>query len=378
MYGCLCVCVCVCGSVWVCVNVCVSVSVCECLSDSLCLSVSVAVSVCLRVSLFACLSLWLCLCVSVCLSDYVCRSVYLCVCVRACVRPMRRVTRTRMQSAVSGRFGLGRTLDHEAFDFAPSNLVAPFLLLRSSIRSEFQCCFCPSLWFGHPQFGRACDVNRYSFVSASTGWNLYAQAMQFLMILLLRFALHAAMCSRLLRAIVLPGSSPVPPDPARCTVPRRHAAFASNCPLSRLRREYSGVLPRYWWLQWSALVSVDGVCAPTAYNLRQPACNAYNVRARGAGKPGTLCKARVLRLPHVSTQSSQLRAPNSNGSNFSARVRRHPAAYLEDHVYLDYLAGVLRVPCHNYSVVHVTTQSGPMSTQSTTCERVEQSICERA
>ncbi len=29
--------------------------------------------------------------------------------------------------------------------------------------------------------------------------------------------------------------------------------------------------------------------------------------------------------PHVSTQSSQIRAPNSNGSNFSARVRRHPA-----------------------------------------------------
>ncbi len=29
--------------------------------------------------------------------------------------------------------------------------------------------------------------------------------------------------------------------------------------------------------------------------------------------------------PHVSTQSGQLRAPNSNGSNFSARVSRHPA-----------------------------------------------------
>ena len=165
-----------------------------------------------------------------------------------------------MHAAVSGRFGLGRTLDHEAFDFAPSNLVAPFLLLRSSIRSEFQCCFCPSLWFGHPQFGRACDVKRCSFVSASTGWNLHAQAMQFLMILLLRFALHAAMRSRVLRAIVLPGSSPVPPDPA-CTL---HCATLPRriCPQSRLRREYSGVLPRYWRLQWSALVSVDGVCAP--------------------------------------------------------------------------------------------------------------------
>jgi hypothetical protein len=29
--------------------------------------------------------------------------------------------------------------------------------------------------------------------------------------------------------------------------------------------------------------------------------------------------------PHVSTQSSQLRAPNSKVSNFPARVRRHPA-----------------------------------------------------
>jgi hypothetical protein len=188
--------------------------------------VTVPVSVSLCLSLCVCRSVSVCLCGCVCLTLSVCLtlclslSVYLCVCVRACVRPMRRVTRTRMHAAVSGRFGLGRTLDHEAFDFAPSNLVAPFLLCRSSIRSEFQCCLCSSLRFGHPQLGRACDVKRYSFVSASTGWNLHAQAMQFLVILLLRFALHAAMRSRVLRAIlVLPGSSPVPPDPARCTVP---------------------------------------------------------------------------------------------------------------------------------------------------------------
>jgi hypothetical protein len=98
--------------------------------------------------------------------------------------------------------------------------------------------------------------------------------MQFVMILLLRFTLHAAMRSRVLRAIVLPGSSPVPPDPARCTVPRRHAAFASTCPQSRLRQESSGELPRCWRLLWSTLVSAGDFCAPTAYNLRQPACNA--------------------------------------------------------------------------------------------------------
>jgi hypothetical protein len=113
-----------------------------------------------------------------------------------------------------------------------------------------------------------------SFVSASTGWSLHAQAMQFLVILLLRFAYHAAMSSRVLRAIVSPGSSQVPPDPPHCTVPRRHAAFASTCPHFRLRRECSGVLPCCWRLLWRTLVSAGGVCAPTAYNLRQPACNA--------------------------------------------------------------------------------------------------------
>jgi hypothetical protein len=93
------------------------------------------------------------------------------------------------------------------------------------------------------------------------------------------------------------------------------------------------------------------------------------LRARGAGKPGTLRKARVLKSnPHVSTQSSQLCfVPNSKVSNFPAETsgastKRTVCRYLE------YLAGVLRVPFHNYSIRHVTTQSGPMSTQSTTCE----------
>ena len=66
---------------------------------------------------------------------------------------------------------------------------------------------------------------------------LHAQAMQFLVILLLCFTLRAAMRSRVLRAIVSPGSQPVLPDPA-CTL---HCAKSPRriCRQSRLRREYS-------------------------------------------------------------------------------------------------------------------------------------------
>jgi hypothetical protein len=65
--------------------------------------------------------------------------------------------------------------------------------------------------FGPPPAG-TCLNKRCPFVSASTGWNLRAQAMQFLKILLLCFALHAAMRSHVLRAIVSRGRSQVPPD----------------------------------------------------------------------------------------------------------------------------------------------------------------------
>ena len=144
--------------------------------------------------------------------------------------------------------------------------------LRSDQR--LQCCLCSSLWLGHPPPEFARDLKRcFLFVLRPVG-TLHAQAMLFLVILLLRFTLHAAMRSRVLRAIVSPSSSQVPPDPA-CTL---HCATLPRriCRQSRLRRECSGVLPRCWRLLWSTLVSAGGVCASTAYNLRQPACNAYN------------------------------------------------------------------------------------------------------
>jgi hypothetical protein len=76
---------------------------------------------------------------------------------------------------------------------------------------------------------------RCSFVSASTGWNLHAQAMQFLVILLLRFSLHAAMRSRVVRAIVSPSCPPVPPDPActlHCTTSLLRLPLPARCPVS--------------------------------------------------------------------------------------------------------------------------------------------------
>jgi hypothetical protein len=85
--------------------------------------------VCVRVCARACV--WVCVCVSawVC----VCVCVGVCLCVRAglslsvCLSVRPSVTHTRMHAAVWGRLGLGRTLDLDAFELAPSVLVAPFL-----------------------------------------------------------------------------------------------------------------------------------------------------------------------------------------------------------------------------------------------------------